>query len=250
MLVLALSAAPGQGEDDFERRHGLALAANPADVSVELTVHGGRTRFFQGEVIPLELAFSSSTPERYRMDAARYDRSGRMTFESFHLEPVAGAVDPLRDYFATGIRIGGGLRTNPVLGEEPEVIELALNEWLRFGRPGARQNCLGLEAPTLRNLAVRRLHDLDPAAVREILLAEMRRPSPRLSASTLKLWPESTLPPAVEAAVVANLGQLPPTLDGLSELSALVGRFGSPAIRSEVEAIYARRPAIPMDILR
>ncbi len=135
--MLALIAVPGQSEGDaFEDRHQAALAASPADVSVELRVGGGRTRFFQGEVIPLELAFSSSTPERYRFNGATYDRSGRMEIERFHLEPAAGAVDPLRDYFASGIFLGGGLRMEGLLGEEPEVIRLVLNEWLRFDRPG------------------------------------------------------------------------------------------------------------------
>ncbi len=137
-LALALVAAQGRGDESpYEQLHEEALATNPADVMIELRVRGGRTRFFQGEILPLELAFSSPVPERYRLDAATYDRSGRMSFESIHLEPAGGAVDPLRDYFATtGIHSLGGLSYRLLLGEEPEVIELVLNEWRRFDRPG------------------------------------------------------------------------------------------------------------------
>ncbi len=138
VLFLALCAASGQGQENaFERRHGEALAANREDVAVELKVRGGRTRFFQGEVIRLELWFSSTSPQRYELDGATYDRRGRMSFEKFHVEPAGGAVDPLRGYFASlsGF-MGGGLRGMSLLDEEPEVIELVLNEWLRFDRPG------------------------------------------------------------------------------------------------------------------
>ena len=495
-LALTLVATSGQGEpDSLEDRHERALAANPTDVSVELRVRGGRTRFFQGELIPLELSFSSSSPQRYRLDAATYDRSGRLSLERFHVDPAKGAVDPLRDYFAlSGMHTLGGIRTMPLLDREPEVIELTLNEWLRFDRPGdyrlyvtsgrledlsaeagseaatptvatsavelfilpaqpdwsarkleqaradldskdldrRRRGCsalrhlgsaesiaelmrrsmkeledlgdcrdeaaLGLfahpdraavieameahfaapdgvvdtafiqrlarltwlteppppageeertkrhltavwrgirdreaayttrlaglldekrgpalasglaallesaqwlddaapaidldalrpqlarhftelsaekqssllahswqllrdpsfrpvllrlyEQPPelpwyggedLRDLAIRRLLELDPDAAHEIVLAEMARPEPRLDSEVFELLPGATLPPPVEAAVVRNLRRLKPSLDGLTELSSILARFGSPAVRGEVEAVY------------
>jgi hypothetical protein len=47
-------------------------------------------------------------------------------------------VDPYLDYFATGVLGGmaGGLRGYPVLGAEPYRIEVDLNDWFRFDRPG------------------------------------------------------------------------------------------------------------------
>jgi hypothetical protein len=47
-------------------------------------------------------------------------------------------VDPYLDYFAAGVLGGmaGGLRGYPVLGAEPYRIEVDLNDWFRFDRPG------------------------------------------------------------------------------------------------------------------
>ncbi len=495
MLFLALLAASARGEQSaWERAHQEALAATPADVTAELRVRDGRGRFFQGEVIPLELAFSASTPGRYHFNAADYDRSGRLSIDSFHVDPADGAVDPLWDYFASlVVLIGGGVRGEGPLGEEPAVVEATLNEWLRFDRPGdyrlyvtsrrvqdltaeaddrasrwpliatgaveltivaaepgwasqalagarkdlasedrdrRRRGCetlrhlgtrdaiaelvvasvegpgecqgraglgpfahperdavvdalethlsapdgvvdrsflarlarlaalrdhplapgdgterpdlkdfsrrveersaadlarlvvavsdkrgraqatgltalletasmldagtaseLDLEAlrrqlarlfselppeeqlhrlkhgwrqlrdpaflpvllelydnppklpwiggEDLRDVAIRRLLDLDPDAARELLLAEMRRPQPRLKAGVLTLLPDATLPPSVEAAVVENLRRLTSPYDGLDELSAIVGRYGSPAILGAIEEIYS-----------
>ena len=501
VLVLASFAVSGQAEEaEFERRHQEALAANPPDVTFELRLGGGREAFFQGEVIPVELVFSSTTPQRYELDMALYDRCGRVMTDEYHFEPEAGAVDPLRDFYAPDGQYGcGGVRHVSVLDPNPDVVEMELNEWLRFDRPGkyrlfvttlrlrdlsverenggigkwlkiasraidltilaadpdwsarvlaqaradldsadrerrergctalrhlgttaaiaelvretgGRSNGCGqailglfghpersavidameakLTAPDeavdarfirrlaklawfgdhplpaeseslsredaqawraevsrgieervsayaerlaasigdkrgaarpgslwtlldtaqqsnasprrsaelealrprlarhfrelppekqadllrrswgllrhpsfrsvllglyedppemprggagkLRDLAVRRLQDLDPGAARQILLSEMRRPDPRLGAGVIALFPDATLPAEVEASVIGHLRQIEPGVGGWKDLLAIVGRFGSVAIRDEVESIYER----------
>lgn len=112
--------------------------SQPEGVSLLLSLKGGSRQFHVGEVIPLRLAFSSSVPGRYSVDMASYDRSGRMTSEEFHLEPHDGWSDPLTDYFDSGLFsfMGGGLRGIPELGTEPKTMDLDLNEWVRFERPG------------------------------------------------------------------------------------------------------------------
>ena len=53
--------------------------------------------------------------------------------------PLERAVDPLEDYFDSGLFgfIGGGIsRTPPVLGQDPVSVSLLLNEHVRFERPG------------------------------------------------------------------------------------------------------------------
>src|SRR5439155_2909179 len=47
-------------------------------------------------------------------------------------------IDPLRDYFATGVMggMGGGLHESLILGTQPYRIELFLNDWFRFDTPG------------------------------------------------------------------------------------------------------------------
>lgn len=112
--------------------------SQPEGASLLLSLKGGDQQFHVGEVIPLQLSFSSSIPGRYRVDMASYDRSGRMTSEEFHLEPRDGWSDPLTDYFDSGLFsfMGGGGRGIPELGTEPKTIDLDLNEWVRFDRPG------------------------------------------------------------------------------------------------------------------
>src|SRR5436190_1491768 len=44
---------------------------------------GGQVSFRVGEVIPLELSFSSAAPKTYQLDMAGYDRSGRLNAERF-----------------------------------------------------------------------------------------------------------------------------------------------------------------------
>jgi hypothetical protein len=89
-----------------------------------------------GEVIPIELSFTSSIAKRYQINMAGYDRSGRMHYETFQVTPKEATRDPLHDYFAFGGFIGGGLTSFRFLGAEPVIIKLTLNEWIRFERPG------------------------------------------------------------------------------------------------------------------
>ena len=115
-----------------------AIPRNSADpVSFTLRMSGDRTRFHPGEVIPIELEFSTAIPNRYVLDNATYDRSGRLTLDEFRITPIADVSDPVLDMFAaSGGSIGGGLRGMPVLGPEPTVVKQQLNEWFRFDRPG------------------------------------------------------------------------------------------------------------------
>jgi hypothetical protein len=106
-------------------------------IDFKVSVVGKRNEFHIGEIIPITLAFSSSVKNRYQLDEANYDRSGRMNCEQFKIIPPDGAVDPLADYFAPdSVHIGGGLRNYSVLTKKPWTIELPLNEWVRFTKPG------------------------------------------------------------------------------------------------------------------
>jgi hypothetical protein len=122
---------------DFEAQHRQLLEKNPPGVNFTLRLPGGKVRFHPGEIIPLELAFSSTLPKTYTLDAATYDRSGRLPNEQFHLDPSSGVVDPYDDYYHSGGGFfGGGLRGMPTLSDKPVTIPLTLNEWLRFDQPG------------------------------------------------------------------------------------------------------------------
>lgn len=117
----------------------LAQSATAPDSPVRLTLRvpdGGR-QFRPGEIIPIELEFSSATSKRFTVDGATYDRSGRLTIDEFVIDRIDDVSDPMLDYFGSiGGYIGGGIRGMGVLGEKPFSVKLELNEWFRFDKPG------------------------------------------------------------------------------------------------------------------
>ncbi len=118
---------------EFDVRQRESLAQNPSDVSFTVRLAGEQKQFRQGEVIRLELRFTSSSAKTYRINTATYDRSGRLEMDKFHLEPDTGFSDPMRDHMGF---MGGGLHGIPDLKEEPHLIVYDLNEWFRFEQPG------------------------------------------------------------------------------------------------------------------
>jgi hypothetical protein len=102
-------------------------------VDFQVSVASDQRDFHIGETIPLRLAFSSTVANRYQINMAQYDRSGRMNYEQFVLSPANGAVDPLEGHLGG---FGGGLTGFKFLTPEPWTITLNLNEWLRFTQPG------------------------------------------------------------------------------------------------------------------
>jgi hypothetical protein len=109
----------------------------PPDSGVQLRVSTRSTTFYEGEVIPLDLAFSSTTPKRYFFNNASYDRSGRMNHEDFIVEPKEGTRDPLSLFFnSIGLHMAGGLSGGDFLSATPTHMHLNLNEWVSLERPG------------------------------------------------------------------------------------------------------------------
>src|SRR5580693_5019641 len=68
-------------------------------VKLTVRIKGDQASFHVGELIPLELSFTSASPNTYQIDTASYDRSGRLGEESFQVEPAEGSDDPLALYF-------------------------------------------------------------------------------------------------------------------------------------------------------
>jgi hypothetical protein len=114
---------------------GGALAAGPLPELNVRTADGG-SKYRVSERIRLRLSFTSSEVGRYEIDEARYDRSGRMGFESFRVLPAKGWSDPLQEYFANRLLDGGGLTGFSALTTVPFMLDIDLNEWVRFDTPG------------------------------------------------------------------------------------------------------------------
>src|SRR5688500_1411320 len=83
-------------------------SASAAPVTLTLRLADGRTRFHTGEAIAIEHEFTSTIPNRFVLDSATYDRSGRLTIDEFRLEPIERVSDPLLDYFAASPGAIGG----------------------------------------------------------------------------------------------------------------------------------------------
>lgn len=92
--------------------------------------------FHIGERIPLQLDFTANPDAHLVATTASYDRSGRMGIESYEVSPSSGFLDPLKEYFATGSFMGGGLRGIQELSDKPYTMHLNMNEWVRFDSPG------------------------------------------------------------------------------------------------------------------
>ena len=108
-----------------------------SDIHLPVRNPGGQTTFRNGERNPLELSFSTSAPQKYQLNMATDDRSGRMNFESFTADPQTGWRDPLDLYLRSGGgQFGGGITRFAPLSAQPVVLPLDLNQWVRFDHPG------------------------------------------------------------------------------------------------------------------
>ena len=121
----------------FLEQQRQAASQNPPGILCTLWLKGGVHRFHTGEIISLELGFASTLPKTYVALGSFWDRSGRAEIDAFHVEPLEGVVDPLRDYFGLHYgRAGGSVSSNFVLEEKPQYAEIELNDHFRFDKPG------------------------------------------------------------------------------------------------------------------
>jgi hypothetical protein len=136
LAVLTLLAASGAlaQEAFLERWHALHNAQPKA---VELVISVPKTAFYLGEVIPLNLAFTSTQPKAFLADTRLHDRAGRMNYmEEFIVDRAELTEDPLQG-LPGGQGGMGGLSGGPaILSEKPLSLERILNEWVRFREPG------------------------------------------------------------------------------------------------------------------
>ena len=132
-LTLSLLAQSALGAVSFNNRWHETRKAQPDRLTLELKLP--KSTFYQGEIIPATLLFSSTSTNLYHMWIGNYDRSGRIPDIGFHSESESGepVPDPLQWYLERG-GIGGGMGNEMNLGEWS--ITLPANQWLRFERAG------------------------------------------------------------------------------------------------------------------
>jgi hypothetical protein len=123
------------GAISFDEAFTSRRAKNPDGLIFTISL-GDKAQFHMGELIPIELRFSSTRLAALKAEMRNYDRSGRLNgIDDFVVSPADGVVDPLADVDFFGI--GGGISMiPPVLGPKPAVVSLTLTDYRRFDQPG------------------------------------------------------------------------------------------------------------------
>ncbi len=136
LRTLAQQSTPDQ-IDPFVALNRQRQREDPAEITFSIRLKDNRTRFQQGEIIQLELIFSSSIASRFSVNRASYDRSGRLNIDDFVIDRERSTVDPLSDYFnSLFISMAGGLTGFHELDDKSFALTTEINEWLRFDEPG------------------------------------------------------------------------------------------------------------------
>jgi hypothetical protein len=134
-MVATLLSAATSAQDVFLNRWNELVARQPSGARLAVTVP--KTEFFLGEVIPLQLSFTSEKPGVFAAESRLYDRVGRMNhLEQFVVDPATLTEDPLQG-LPGGTGGMGGLSGGPVvLSPKAFTFERVLNEWVRSKQPG------------------------------------------------------------------------------------------------------------------
>ncbi len=94
------------------------------------------------------------------------------------------------------------------------------------------------ESRELRGLAIRRLYELAPDEGRRLIIEELRRLSPSVGLTTLRLLPDETLP-QLEETLVENLEKsLSGESGSVDVISSLVERYATASVLPRVRAFY------------
>jgi hypothetical protein len=126
LLVCCLPPRTAQAQ---EKTGPCALINARSDITLKLTLKGGQSIYHEGEIIPVELAFTASTKGNFGINTQSPSRGG-LRLDSFCVDPVGR--DPLEDYFESGIWAGGGCCGGSgflPLDGAPRVFAAELNEW-------------------------------------------------------------------------------------------------------------------------
>jgi hypothetical protein len=127
--------------DAFEAQHQAALAANPSDVHLKISLDPGQTTFHIGDTIRLKYEFTADAPGKYVAGARYFDRSERSVLETFFTDRPGDASDPLREFWDFHSALSGSQLSAPrdptmKLDAKPQFDSVDLTHYLRFSKPG------------------------------------------------------------------------------------------------------------------
>jgi hypothetical protein len=135
LLALMSTVAIGRGMPRQIQTGSVSPAGSA--VKLELRLGDGRTQFHLGEIVPVELIFTSEESREFSIFNPECE--GRTTYQ-FHIEPpefsdrLVEADAGLFGYFIDTCGHGGSLAVN--LKDSPIHARQILNEWFRIDKPG------------------------------------------------------------------------------------------------------------------
>ena len=133
--ILLLFTGNACAQDVYLARWQSIHARQPEAVSFQISAT--KSDFYSGELIPLQLSFTSTQPKSFLADTRLQDRIGRMNgVEEFLVDPAALTEDPLHGLPGEGGGMGGLSGGPCMLAEKPFSFERVLNEWVHFRKPG------------------------------------------------------------------------------------------------------------------
>jgi len=109
--------------------------AQQAQPLLHLQTSTAQSVFHIGERIPLTLVFSAAETNRYEITNSSSRRQGCMDHEDFEVTPNKGWADPLATYYGNACA-GSFISSLSLLTSKPTIVQLDLNEWIRFDQPG------------------------------------------------------------------------------------------------------------------
>ncbi len=125
----------------FEAQHRQALAANPADVHLKISLDSEQTTFHLGETIRLKYEFTADASGKYAAAARYFDRAQRSVLETFFTDRPVDVQFPLREFWDFHSAISGSHLFAPrdptlKLGTTPQFDSIEITHYLRFLKPG------------------------------------------------------------------------------------------------------------------
>ncbi len=140
-LVGLVWVSTARAQSAFEAQHQEAVAANPADVHLKISLEAAQATFHVGETIRLKYEFTADAPGKYVAGARYFDRSQRSVLETFFTDRTADVRDPLREFWELPSAITGSRYSAPrdptlKLDASPQMDSVELTHYLRFLKPG------------------------------------------------------------------------------------------------------------------
>lgn len=129
-------------ETDFLEQYRQAIAKNPVGVTFTIQTESGKTHFYLRELIPLTILFTSSIPDRYKIDSPFSFLTRFSNKDHCYITPCEDISDPediIRKvdsvFYCDSISMGGP-NQGSILSEKPYSKTIWLNDRIRFGKPG------------------------------------------------------------------------------------------------------------------